>query len=328
MARPAISWRTLGDRSACARPRPRQARSSGNGGARRGWRSFPASLVCSCGPRGRRRSGGARRGRDAYVRPPIRQRLSLTGVPECFVPRPFQAAAASSAPFFAPARQNAPRCAAKSIIQGSQASSEGRRRVDAPLSRKALNSNPVSPCDAARRRHGARRSGAGRGPREWQWRRDAGNSSNLRSAARSPPRRRRSTRLRRQANRSPTRPRSRPIRSSRWRANSPRAPISRLAAALPEVFAGLNFEQYAAIRRKPGSALWADEKLGFALEPLHRGFVYTTPLELHIVENGQAQRIVYDPAAFDFGKTQAPQNLRRHRFFRPSRAQIVQFRIS
>ena len=49
------------------------------------------------------------------------------------------------------------------------------------------------------------------------------------------------------------------------------------AAALPSVFSGLTFDQYAAIQRVPGTAIWSDQKLGFSLEPLHRGFVYTTP---------------------------------------------------
>ena len=75
---------------------------------------------------------------------------------------------------------------------------------------------------------------------------------------------------------------------------------------LPSQFSGLTFEQYAAIRRAPGTAIWADDKVGFTLEPLHRGFVYTTPIAINIVENGLAQRLVYDPADYDFGKLQAP----------------------
>ena len=50
--------------------------------------------------------------------------------------------------------------------------------------------------------------------------------------------------------------------------------------------------------------MWADEKFGFALEPLHRGFIFTTPVQLYIVENGQAQRLIYDRADYDFGDLQ------------------------
>ena len=78
------------------------------------------------------------------------------------------------------------------------------------------------------------------------------------------------------------------------------------AAALPSVFSGLTFDQYAAIQRVPGTAIWSDQKLGFSLEPLHRGFVYTTPIGINIVENGMAQRVIYDPANFDFGALKPP----------------------
>jgi periplasmic glucans biosynthesis protein len=77
-------------------------------------------------------------------------------------------------------------------------------------------------------------------------------------------------------------------------------------APLPSVFSGLNFEQYAAISRAPGTAIWAGDKLDFILEPLHRGFVYTTPVAINVVENGQSQRVIYDPADFDFGKLKPP----------------------
>ena len=88
-----------------------------------------------------------------------------------------------------------------------------------------------------------------------------------------------------------------------------KSPFKAPKSTLPDVFSNLNFEQYSAIRRNPGSALWSDEKSGFALEPLHRGFIFTAPVQLHIVENGQARRLIYDRAAYDFGKLQPPADL-------------------
>src|SRR5579871_4886890 len=87
------------------------------------------------------------------------------------------------------------------------------------------------------------------------------------------------------------------------------APYKPPEAPLPNVFSGLNFEQYATIRRVPGSAIWAGEKVGFSLEPLHRGFVYTAPVVINVVENGLSQRVIYDAANFDFGKIAAPPSL-------------------
>ena len=76
--------------------------------------------------------------------------------------------------------------------------------------------------------------------------------------------------------------------------------------SLPSVFSGLTFDQYAAIRLMPGGAIWSDQKLGFSLEPLHRGFVYTVPVGINIVENGMAQKVIYDAADFDFGPLKVP----------------------
>jgi periplasmic glucans biosynthesis protein len=84
------------------------------------------------------------------------------------------------------------------------------------------------------------------------------------------------------------------------------APFKPPEAPLPSLFSGLNFEQYASIRRVPGSAIWANDKVGFTLEPLHRGFVYTTPVAINIVEGGLSQRVIYESADFDFGKLQPP----------------------
>ncbi len=78
------------------------------------------------------------------------------------------------------------------------------------------------------------------------------------------------------------------------------------AAPLPTLFSSLTFDQYAAIQRVPGTAIWGDLKLGFSLEPLHRGFVYTTPIGINIVENGVAQKVIYDPANFNFGPLKPP----------------------
>lgn len=80
-------------------------------------------------------------------------------------------------------------------------------------------------------------------------------------------------------------------------------------APLPGVFSGLTFDQYAAIRRVPATAIWSSEKVGFSLEPLHRGFVFTLPVVINVVENGLSQRVIYDPADFDFGKVQPPQGM-------------------
>ena len=88
-----------------------------------------------------------------------------------------------------------------------------------------------------------------------------------------------------------------------------KSPFKPPDATLPDAFAKLTAEQYLAIRHNPNTAVWNDEKTGFALEPLHRGFVFAAPVQISVVENGQARRLVYDRNAFDFGKLQPPVDL-------------------
>jgi glucans biosynthesis protein len=88
-----------------------------------------------------------------------------------------------------------------------------------------------------------------------------------------------------------------------------KSPFRAPNASLPGAFADLTYDQYVAIRSLPGAALWSGENVGFALEPLHRGFIFSTPMDIAIVENGMAQKIPYDRAAYDFGKLQPPADL-------------------
>jgi glucans biosynthesis protein len=86
-------------------------------------------------------------------------------------------------------------------------------------------------------------------------------------------------------------------------------PFKPLSADIPEVFRDLGYEQYAAIRQRPGTAIWAPDNTGFAIEPLHRGFIFSTPMEINLVAEGKARRVIYDPALFDFGKLAVGKNL-------------------
>jgi len=91
--------------------------------------------------------------------------------------------------------------------------------------------------------------------------------------------------------------------------NLSKQPFKPLSADIPEVFRDLGYDQYAAIRERPGTAIWAPDNTGFAIEPLHRGFIFSTPLEINLVAEGKARRVIYDPAMFEFGKLAVPKNL-------------------
>ncbi len=79
---------------------------------------------------------------------------------------------------------------------------------------------------------------------------------------------------------------------------------------LPEPFNALNYESYVGIVRKPKTSLWMGDNLGFAIEPLHRGFLFSAPVDINIVDGGNVSRLVYSPADYDFGALKVPQDMR------------------
>jgi glucans biosynthesis protein len=77
---------------------------------------------------------------------------------------------------------------------------------------------------------------------------------------------------------------------------------------LPDVFSNLNYDQYVAIRNQR-PPIWSNDGRGIAVEPLHRGFVFTNAIDLFLVEDGVVRRVGYDPAQYDYGRLTLPQNL-------------------
>ena len=75
---------------------------------------------------------------------------------------------------------------------------------------------------------------------------------------------------------------------------------------LPAPFGNLNYEQYIGLRLHPDATLWLHDNLGFAIEPLARGFIFTTPVEINVVDSGAVKPLQLTASAFDFGKLQAP----------------------
>jgi glucans biosynthesis protein len=70
---------------------------------------------------------------------------------------------------------------------------------------------------------------------------------------------------------------------------------------LPGPLSNLNYDAYVGIHAKPESLIWAQDPSGFVIEPLHRGFVFGTPMQINLVEGGIARRLNYDAANFTFG---------------------------
>ena len=81
-----------------------------------------------------------------------------------------------------------------------------------------------------------------------------------------------------------------------------KAPSTDLAAP----FTNLTYDQYIGLRLHPDAIIWAKEKLGFAIEPLPRGFIFTTPVALNVIEDGVVKPVDLTAASMDFGKLTPP----------------------
>jgi len=82
-----------------------------------------------------------------------------------------------------------------------------------------------------------------------------------------------------------------------------------VAQPLPDVFANLGIDQYNTITLRPHSGLWIDNNLGFAIEPLHRGSIFSNPMDINIVEQGEQRRLIYNQTRYAFGSLPIPDNI-------------------
>jgi len=85
-------------------------------------------------------------------------------------------------------------------------------------------------------------------------------------------------------------------------------PYQAVSAPLPDVLSNLNAEDFSAIRMKREFFIWTGESTGFAIEPLHRGYVFSAPVALFTVEDGIIRRMTYQQSRFNFGKLNVPDN--------------------
>lgn len=75
--------------------------------------------------------------------------------------------------------------------------------------------------------------------------------------------------------------------------------------AMPPGWEALTYDQYRDIRFNPDKSFWKGDPHQFSFDLFHSGFLFTAPVDVHIVENGQTARINYSPDLFNFGP-QAP----------------------
>lgn len=78
--------------------------------------------------------------------------------------------------------------------------------------------------------------------------------------------------------------------------------FERPALDVPEPFNALKVEQYRDIRFRNEQALWQSERIGVEVHLLPRGWIYETPVDVFVVEDGQARKLVADSRLFTFGE--------------------------
>jgi glucans biosynthesis protein len=77
------------------------------------------------------------------------------------------------------------------------------------------------------------------------------------------------------------------------------------AVDVPASFNALTAEQYRAIRFRDDRAIWGGESAGYELRLLPMGWIFDAPVEIWLVEEGQARRLVAGEEYFSLGGLEA-----------------------
>lgn len=86
------------------------------------------------------------------------------------------------------------------------------------------------------------------------------------------------------------------IELAQQRASQPHQPAE---GTIPEPLANMDYSQYRQIRFRPDMALWHEEAL-FEVQMFHPGFLYTQPVRLHVLEDGQVEELQFDREMFRY----------------------------
>lgn len=78
------------------------------------------------------------------------------------------------------------------------------------------------------------------------------------------------------------------------------APFAAPEPAVPESLLQLSLAEYQAIRARPETWLFTDPPSGFAVEPLHSGFIYRTPVQIFVIREGEPHEVLFAPADFEY----------------------------
>ncbi len=91
---------------------------------------------------------------------------------------------------------------------------------------------------------------------------------------------------------------------------SPKRPVacrnrSGKPSEIPESLRNLSYDQYRNIRFRKEQAIWNDEA-PFEVELFHPGFLYENPVQIHLVEDGEAEALPFSPGMFSYENNVEP----------------------
>lgn len=72
---------------------------------------------------------------------------------------------------------------------------------------------------------------------------------------------------------------------------------------IPEALRAIGYAEYRALDFRPEAALWRDEA-PFELQLAHPGFLYTEPVDVHVVEGGRIDTLAFDADLFRYDSAQ------------------------
>ncbi|WP_043764642.1 glucan biosynthesis protein G [Algiphilus aromaticivorans] len=79
--------------------------------------------------------------------------------------------------------------------------------------------------------------------------------------------------------------------------------------AMPPSLEELDYDAYRDIRFRPERAIWRDTELPVELQLLHLGLYYDTPIALNLITQDGVEAVPFDPALFDYGRNEAPEEI-------------------
>ncbi|MEX2408780.1 MAG: glucan biosynthesis protein, partial [Rhodovibrionaceae bacterium] len=77
-------------------------------------------------------------------------------------------------------------------------------------------------------------------------------------------------------------------------------PFSERDKFAPERLPEMGYSEYNSIRYRHEEAVWAERESPFRIELFHPGLYFPRPVEIFVVEDGQARNLAFDKALFDY----------------------------